>query len=610
MTIDSDSASFSRALRTAIFWPLGVFFAAILLLLVFVYALLSEITWSTHSYQVLAEVRTTENLIIDGQNNVRGFLLTGEPSYVDAYKSDRDKATRDLNDLRQLVSDNPSQVHNVQDIITAMQGWTQHADIMIAQRTPQAPANPAWVTLGTTLGNQIHDSFEHFVIAEIKIRDERLHRVRLMKTIIAAASLVLGAVLVFTIVYQVRRQMLGLAASYRDALKAIEQRGAALARSESDLEAQKEWLRVTLTSIGDGVIVTDPEGRVVLMNHESEWLTGWTLPEALHRPLPEVFKIVNEETRAVVENPVAKVLIDKKTIGLANHTVLLSRKGDEWPIEDSAAPILDAQGQTLGVVLVFHDATQSRLAQKSLKASNEQLEKTVAERTTTLQQTVSDLQAFSYTVSHDLRAPLRAMQGFAEAVLEDYAGQLDAQGKDYLGRIKAAAARLDRLIVDLLSYTRISRDESPLQPLDLDKIVRDIIAADPQLQPPAAHIRLDGPLPKVLGRDSALNQVITNLLGNAAKFVRPGETPAIRIWSETRDTRVRLWVEDQGLGIPENQREKIFNMFVQLNEPAQYGGTGVGLAIVKKAAEIMHGTTGVDSNEGAGSRFWLELAKA
>ncbi len=130
------------------------------------------------------------------------------------------------------------------------------------------------------------------------------------------------------------------------------------------------------------------------MNHESEWLTGWTLPDALHRPLPEVFRIVNEETRAVVENPVAKVLVDKKTIGLANHTVLISRNGDEWPIEDSAAPILSATGEILGVVLVFHDATSSRLAQKSLKASNEELEKTVAERTLTLQQTVSELQAF------------------------------------------------------------------------------------------------------------------------------------------------------------------------------------------------------------------------
>ena len=609
MTIDSDSARFSQALRSAILWPLGVFFAATILLVVFIVALLSEVTWSTHSYQVLAHVRHCENLLIDAQTSIRGYLLTGDPSFVNTYKADRLQAENGLKDLQELVADNHDQTHNVQDIMASMSSWGEHADILIAQRA-QAPVNADWIKLGATLSAQAEQSFEHFVVEEEQLRDARLLSVRRMKTIVAVTGGLLALFLVGTIVYQVRRQMFELAASYRDALKTIEQRQAALARSESDLEAQKEWLRVTLTSIGDGVIVTDPEGRVVLMNHESEWLSGWTLADALHRPLPEVFRIVNEETRAVVENPVAKVLVEKKTIGLANHTVLLSRKGDEWPIEDSAAPILGANGETLGVVLVFHDASSSRLAQKSLKATNEELEKTVADRTLTLQQAVSDLQAFSYTVSHDLRSPLRAMQGFAEAVLEDYGDKLDERGRDYLGRIKAAGARLDRLIIDLLSYTRIARDEAPMEASDIDKIVRDVIAANNHLQPPSAEIRVEGPLPKVLGRESALNQVLTNLLGNAVKFVHEGKTPSIRVWSEESGTNVRLWIEDKGLGIAKEEQEKIFNMFTQLNDPAKFGGTGVGLAIVKKAMDIMHGTVGVESTDNTGSRFWLELPKA
>jgi PAS domain S-box-containing protein len=598
VTIDSDSARFSQALRSAILWPLGVFFAATVLLVVFIVALLSEVTWSTHSYEVLAHVRHCENLLIDAQNNVRGYLLTGDQSFINTYKADRLQAENGLKELKELVADNHDQTHNVQDSMDAMSSWGQHADILIAQRA-QTPANSDWIKLGATLSAQAEQSFDRFVTEEEQLRDMRLHRVRRMKTIIAASGGILALLLVVTIVYQVRRQMFELAASYRDALKAIEQRQSALARSESDLEAQKEWLRVTLTSIGDGVIVTDPEGRVVLMNHESEWLTGWTLADALHRPLPEIFKIVNEETRAVVENPVTKVLVEKKTIGLANHTVLLSRKGDEWPIEDSAAPILNANGETLGVVLVFHDASSSRLAQRSLKASNEELEKTVA-----------DLQAFSYSVSHDLRSPLRAMQGFSEAVLEDYGDKLDERGRDYLGRIKAAGARLDRLIVDLLSYTRIARDEAPMEASDLDKIVRDVIAVASHLQSPAAEIRVEGPLPKVLGRESALNQVVTNLLGNAVKFVHEGKTPLIRIWSEERGPNVRLWIEDKGLGIAKDEQEKIFHMFTQLNDPAKFGGTGVGLAIVKKAMDLMHGTVGVESTDDSGSRFWLDLPKA
>jgi PAS domain S-box-containing protein len=541
---------------------------------------------------------------------VRAYLLTGDNSFVKAYKANRDHAATDLAQLKDLVSDNQEQSHNADDILQAEQTWVAHADIMIAQRTPQTPANADLVRLGSTLEDNLRGAIDRFAQKENELLDDRQHHVRQMKTVLAVAGGVLALLLVFTIVYQVRRQMLELAGAYRTALETIEQRQAALARSEKDLEAQKEWLRVTLTSIGDGVIVTDPAGRVLLMNHEAERLTGWTLADALHHPLVEVFQIINEETRTAVQDPVAIVLAEKKVVGLANHTMLISRHAEEWPIEDSAAPIIDAQGETLGVVLVFHDATNARLAQKSLKAYSAELEKTVAGRTLRLQQTISDLQAFSYSVSHDLRAPLRAMEGFSDAVLTDYADKLDETGRNYLGRIKAGAARLDRLILDLLSYTRISRDEAPLEPLDLDRIVREIIESDNQFQPPAAEIKIDGPLPQVLGRESALHQVVSNLLGNAVKFVPEGTTPQIRIWSEARGANVRLWIEDKGLGIATGQQEKIFEIFVQLNDPTRYGGTGIGLAIVKRAMQIMHGSVGVESAEGSGSRFWLELGKA
>jgi len=610
VTVDSDSARFSQALRSAIFWPLAVFGTATLLLLVFIAALLNQIKWSTHSYQVLVQVHTCENDLIRGQDNVRGYLLTGDKSFADEFEKNRTTGFAGLTYLQQLVSDNPTQTHNARDMIDCAQAWSQHAGIMLSQRTSQTPVNPDWLRLGDLLQIHVRQAFDHFTQEEVHLRDQRLQSARHTRILIAAVASVLAALLVFTIIYQVRRQMLALAASYRKALDSIEQRQAALVRSEQDLENQKEWLHVTLTSIGDGVMVTDAMGRIILMNHEAEKLTGWPLAEALHHPLSEVFRIVSEETRATVPDPVAKVLMEKKTVGLANHTLLISRSAEERPIEDSAAPIIDGKGETLGVVLVFHDATNTRLAQKSLQAYSTEMEKTVAERTVTLQQTVSELQAFSYSVSHDLRSPLRAMQGFADALLEDYTDKIDEHGRDYLDRIKAAALRLDRLIADLHSYTLISRDDAPLEALDLDKIVRDIIEAESQFHPPMAMVQVEGRLLPVLGRESALSQVVTNLLANAVKFVPEGSTPQIRIWSEARGARVRLWIEDKGLGISREEQERIFDMFVQLNEPAKYGGTGIGLAIVKKAMQIMHGEVGVESEIGSGSRFWLELGKA
>jgi PAS domain S-box-containing protein len=547
--------------------------------------------------------------LIGAQNDVRGYLLTGDPEFIKSYESRRKEADKEMADLKGLVSDNPEQSIRAEDINQAKNTWYQHGDTMIAHRAQELPTNADWVKMGRTLLDDLTMKFDRFTDAEIILRDARLHKVRVMKSVLAYAGGALVVLLAVIVAYQVRKQMTRLAEEYRSALETIEHRNAALVRSESDLEEQKEWLRVTLTSIGDGVIVTNPEGRIVLMNHESERLTGWTQGEALHQPLATVFKIVNEETRAAVADPVAKVLQVKKVVGLANHTVLISRNGEERPIEDSAAPISDPKGKILGVVMVFHDASVMRQAQKNLKAYSADLEKRVADRTTTLQQMVSELEAFSYTVSHDLRSPLRAMQGFSEAVMEDYADKLDEQGRDYLGRIKNAATRLDRLIQDLLSYTRISRQEAPLEAFDLNQIVPDIIEHDASLHPPRAKVTVEGKLPRVLGRETALNQVITNLLGNAIKFVKPGTVPEIKIRAEDHGALARLWVEDNGIGIAPSDQERIFEMFIQLNEPQLYRGTGVGLAIVKKAAQTMRGAVGVESKEGEGSRFWVDLNK-
>jgi PAS domain S-box-containing protein len=595
VTIVSDSARFSKALWSAVLWPVGIIFITALLLLLFVFMLFQVVGWSDHSYKVLAQTRVCENLIIRSQNNVRGYQLTGDDTFVTAYDLDYKQIDPALEQLKKLVQDNPEQVIRAEDIIQADHLWTDHARTMIGQRKQSLPTNSDWVLVGKSLLDNLSTKFDKFALVEEQLRDSRLGNVRRMKSVFAYTGGAMVLLLALSVAYVVRKQMLLLADTYRSALSTIEQRHASLVRSESDLEQQKEWLRVTLTSIGDGVIVTDPEGRVVLLTGEAERMTGWSMNEALHQPLISIFHIVNEETRAPVEDPVAKVLAENKVVSLANHTVLLSRAGEHWPIEDSAAPIRDANGKILGVVMVFHDATNVRHAQHSLKAYSVDLERQVADRTTTLRQAVTDLEDFSYTVSHDLRSPLRAMQGFSEALLEDYSDKLDEHAKNYLGRIKNASIRLDRLIQDLLAFTRISRQDVELEP---------------NLNPPAADIRIDGPLPRVMGREASLTQVFSNLLGNAVRFVEPGKTPQIRVWSEDRGPKVRIWIADNGVGISPDDQQRIFEMFVQINDPQRYGGTGVGLAIVKKAAQTLRGDVGVESEEGHGSKFWVELNKA
>lgn len=580
------------------------------LMLVMMIMLMKVAKWSEHSYAVLAQTRACETMVSDAQSELRGFLLTGTRSFSGTFKEQRIQMDAAFKKLAWLVQDNPQQEIRAEELIRTKNHWFDYAQGSLDQRTQGSGINGDWMKMGNVLMESLRGEFQTFTQVEEGLHDQRLARLQSAKRALGFAGGGLALVLALTVGQLVRRQFMELAVDYRSVLHTIEQRHAELLRSEAELERQKEWFRVTLTSIGDGVIVTDPESRIVFMNHEAEKLTGWNSVEALLKPLPAVFRVIDETSREKEEDPAGRAFREKKVVGLPSLTLLLSKSGEEWPIEDSTAPIHDARGEVLGVVLVFRNATDARRAQQEMKVHSEELEKKVDERTLALQQTVSELEAFSYTVSHDLRSPLRAMQGFAQAILEDYGEKLDAQGINYLQRIKNAAERLDRLIQDLLFYTRISREEISLVPLDLDQLIPELIQHYPNLHSPAAEVEITRPLPRIMGHESSVTQVFSNLLGNAAKFVAPGILPRIRIWSEDQGERVRVWIEDNGIGIPTEDFDRIFQMLIQLNETHLYGGTGVGLAIVKKAVESMQGKVGLTSAEGKGSRFWVELMKA
>jgi signal transduction histidine kinase len=221
-----------------------------------------------------------------------------------------------------------------------------------------------------------------------------------------------------------------------------------------------------------------------------------------------------------------------------------------------------------------------------------------------------ELEAFSYSVSHDLRSPLRAMQGFANALLEEYQSRLDSQATDYLERICRAAVRMDALVQDVLSYSRLAKADIQVSPIDLDTLIGDIVRDSRGLSDARASVNVKGPLPVVLGHEACLTQCFSNLLENSAKFVPPTRPPEIVIRAEPREPWVRIWVEDNGIGIDPAHHDRIFQMFGRLHHNNTYEGTGMGLTIVKKAVERMGGTLGVESASGAGSRFWIELPAA
>ena len=250
---------------------------------------------------------------------------------------------------------------------------------------------------------------------------------------------------------------------------------------------------------------------------------------------------------------------------------------------------------------------QARLYE-SVRRHAEELEQRVAERTAQLQETNAELDAFAYSASHDLRAPLRAMHGFSRAILEDYSDLLDSTGKDYARRIVEAAERLDTQVEDLLAYSRLSRDDLKLKAVALERPVNEAVGQMKEaISERRADVAVEGPLPAVLGHEPTLLTVVTNLIGNGIKFVAPGERPRLRIRAEKHDGRARLWVEDNGIGIAPEHQGRIFRVFERLQSIKEFGGTGLGLAIVRKGVERMGGRVGLESTVGRGSRFWIEL---
>jgi PAS domain S-box-containing protein len=401
-----------------------------------------------------------------------------------------------------------------------------------------------------------------------------------------------------------------------------------LRQAQGALAERENVLRTVTNEARVGLVMVDQDRRYLFANQTYADILG--LPDAniVGKRVPDVLAHLYSQIKPRLDRAFAGERTTYE-LQLAQHP----RSSEERFYEVVYEPRVDHVSEPY-VIVVLSDITER-------KRVEQRLEKLVAERTARLTETVGELEAFSYTIAHDMRAPLRAMQSFATILTLDYMEKLDDNGKQLLARIGLSASRLDHLIQDVLNYSKIVGSDLRLEPLDPQSLLEEIIHSYPNLQPSAADITISGPLPPLLGNRAALTQVFSNLLGNAVKFVPPGVRPRVVIRAESErpgiavsepsittslvhpssaptlhhsttpiGASVRLWFEDNGIGIGRDAQKRLFQMFQRVHHPGLYDGTGMGLAIVRKAVERMGGRVGVESEPGKGSRFWLELKQA
>lgn len=299
---------------------------------------------------------------------------------------------------------------------------------------------------------------------------------------------------------------------------------------------------------------------------------------------------------------------------VARSVTLLERPMSGATLLRSAQVALRSRGRQYQVRDLFaqqqRDQQQLREVKEALASANAVLEKRVRERTAELRAANDQLETFVYSVAHDLRSPLRSITAFSQLLVDDHAAELEKPAQHLLNRIQHSAEFMDKLLLDLLAFGRTARAEMELGPVRVQAAWEAaLFQCATQVEQSRAQIETANPLPIVRSHEATLAQCLANLLNNALKFVAPGLRPSIRFWSEDCGEEVRLWLADNGIGIPEREQERVFRVFERLNG-TRYPGTGIGLSIVRKGIERMGGQMGLQSQPGQGSRFWIQLPKA
>jgi PAS domain S-box-containing protein len=526
--------------------------------------------WFSRSRRVVQEFRNTDSLLKDAETGQRGYLYTGKIDYLTPYNLAATQIDSHLQHLNAEMGDNSAQQTEAANLrVLVHQKLDELAQTISLFQSGDAEAAKALVMSdqGFRVMESIRSLIKQMEQEETSVGDLRRaayqKSIRITVICIYAASGI-AALGIILLAFSIIREM-----ETRE-------------RDAASLRQREEWFRVTLSSIGDGVIATDGQGRVSFLNPIAERLTGTSLEEARGKKVGEIFPIFSEATNNPVDNPVDKVLALGSVVGLANHSVLRHRDGHLLPIEDSAAPITDDSGRLIGVVLVFHDASRERSFQDVLRRTEK----------------LAAAARLAATVSHEINNPLEAIGNliFLARTNPDAPEKVVAQ----LQLAEQELARVSHITRQTLGFYRESTSPTSVHIPTLVESVLTLYSNKLQVKQIQVQLALEA-CPPITGLAGEIQQLVSNIISNAIDAVPISGTLKIDASpiKLAGGESIRLTIEDDGPGITPENLKRIFEPFFTTKKDV---GTGLGLWVCKEIAERHGGSVQVESKNANGAK--------
>jgi signal transduction histidine kinase/CHASE3 domain sensor protein len=586
----------------------------------------ADANWVAHTHEVLSALQVTLAHLDDIETGGRGFALSGSKDFLGPYESAKDEIGHDLDQLRLLVSDNPNQARQLGVFSLEVNARIEASRALVAARQAGVVPTPQQMENGKGIMNAARLSVKRMEAEEMRLLQQRSRRVRVARQF-ASSVIGLGSVLGVTFLsiagFTVGREI-DVNARAKARIKALNadlearvaQRTAALQgqaeellRSQQALENQTLMLQSVLNSMGEGLIAADEHGKFLLWNPAAEGIIGLG---AINLPAGEwgahygVFL-----PDMITPVPAGETPLEQAIRGVACRTELFLRNPGldrkVW-IETNSSPLRDKDGKLRGGVIAFRDITQRKADELKIAKFNEDLEEKITKRTAQLEAANHELEAFSYSVSHDLRTPLRHIAGFSRILMNDFGPVLAVEARDHLQRIEDAVRRMGLLVDALLKMAVLRRQPLRLCHSELNPIVDEVVSI---LQSECEGRDVEWRIAQLPALDCdpvLMGQVFQNLLGNALKYSR-GKTPAIIEVDSIQQPGepVIIFVRDNGAGFNIKYAEKLFGVFQRLHTESEFEGTGVGLATVHRIIQKHGGVIWAEADVDHGATFYFAL---